>query len=84
MATPEPRDVTALLDATTDAERSAHRATFVRDVRARVRELARREYAATDDRPTVDNVLLFVPNETISAIIHSAILGSPVANPPAM
>ena len=30
------------LDASTEAERSAHRATFVRDVRARVRELAKR------------------------------------------
>ncbi len=60
------------LDASTEAERSAHRATFVRDVRARVRELARREYASTDDRSTVDNVLLFVPNETISAFIHES------------
>ena len=63
------------LDATTDAERSAHRATFVRDVRARVRELARREYAATDDRSTIDNVLLFVPNETVSAFIHESDFG---------
>ena len=63
------------LDATTEAERSAHRATFVRDVRARVRELARREYAANDDRATVDNVLLFVPNETISAFIHESDAG---------
>jgi DNA recombination protein RmuC len=60
------------LDATTEAERSAHRATFVRDVRSRVRELARRDYASTDDRSTVDNVLLFVPNETISAFIHES------------
>jgi len=60
------------LEATTEAERSAHRATFVRDVRARVRELARRDYAATDDRAAVDNVLLFVPNETISGFIHEA------------
>ena len=58
------------LDATTEAERSTHRATFLRDVRMRVRELARREYAASDDRPAVDNVLLFVPNETLSAFIH--------------
>ena len=63
------------LDANTDAERSAHRATFVRDVRARVRELARREYAATDDRSTIDNVLLFVPNETVSAFIHESDFG---------
>ena len=60
------------LDASTEAERSAHRATFVRDVRARVRELAKREYASTDDRPAVDNVLLFVPNETLSAFIHES------------
>jgi DNA recombination protein RmuC len=60
------------LDATNEAERSAHRAAFVRDVRARVRELARRDYASTDDRMTVDNVLLFVPNETVSAFIHES------------
>ena len=58
------------LDASTEAEKSTHRATFLRDVRMRVRELARREYAASDDRPAVDNVLLFVPNETLSAFIH--------------
>ena len=39
------------LDATTEAERSAHRATFVRDVRARVRELAD---ASTPHRRPVD------------------------------
>jgi len=60
------------LDANTDAERSAHRAAFLRDVRARVRELARREYSASDDRPAVDNVLLFVPNESLTAFIHEA------------
>lgn len=60
------------LEATTDAERDAHRTAFLRDVRARVRELARREYAQTDDRPTVDNVLLFVPNESLAAFIHEA------------
>ncbi len=60
------------LEAATEAERSAHRAAFVRDVRARVRELARRDYASTDDRSTVDNVLLFVPNETVTAFIHES------------
>jgi DNA recombination protein RmuC len=60
------------LEAGTDAERSAYRATFVRDVRARVRELAKREYAQADDRPTVDNVLLFVPNESLAAFIHES------------
>ena len=60
------------LESGSEAERDAHRATFVRDVRARVRELARREYAQTDDRPTVDNVLLFVPNESLAAFIHES------------
>ena len=60
------------LEAGTEAERSAHRATFVRDVRARVRELAKREYAQADDRPAVDNVLLFVPNESLAAFIHES------------
>src|SRR3954452_19341011 len=58
------------LDAETEAERGTHQATFLRDVRLRVRELARREYAKNDDRQAVDNVLLFVPNETLSAFIH--------------
>lgn len=60
------------LDAATDDERATHRATFLRDVRARVSELARREYAATDDRPAVDNVLLFIPNESLASFIHQA------------
>ncbi len=60
------------LEAGSEGERDAHRATFVRDVRTRVRELARREYAQTDDRPTVDNVLLFVPNESLAAFIHES------------
>lgn len=57
------------LEAGSDAERSAHRATFLRDVRARVRELAKRQYAATDDRQAVSTVLMFVPNETVSGFI---------------
>ena len=60
------------LDAGTEAERAAHRATFVRDVRTRVRELAKREYSCADARPAVDNVLLFVPNETLAAFIHES------------
>ncbi|MCU1504404.1 MAG: hypothetical protein JWM12_3758, partial [Ilumatobacteraceae bacterium] len=59
-------------EAQTDAERSAHRATFVRDVRLRVKELADREYQKVGSRPSVDYVLLFLPNETISAFIHEA------------
>jgi len=60
------------LEAGTEAERSAHRAAFVRDVRARIRELAKREYSKVDERPAVGNVLLFVPNETLAGFIHES------------
>ena len=40
------------------------------DVRLRVKELAKREYAREGDRPTVDYVLLFLPNEQLTGFIH--------------
>lgn len=57
------------LDAGTDAERQAHRDQFLRDVRLRVKELAKREYSKVSESATVDQVLLFLPNETLSAFI---------------
>jgi len=58
------------LEAGTEAERQAHRESFLRDVRSRVRELAQRDYAAAGERPSVDYVLLFLPNESIAGFIH--------------
>jgi DNA recombination protein RmuC len=58
------------LEATTDAERQAHRAAFLRDVRARVRELAKRDYARESARQSVDYVLMFLPNEQLTGFIH--------------
>ena len=58
------------LEVDNDAQRQAHLAAFLRDVRARVRELARREYAREGDRPSVDYVLLFLPNEQLTGFIH--------------
>jgi DNA recombination protein RmuC len=55
------------LDAGTEAERSAHRDAFLRDVRLRIRELARREYAAAG---SLDYVLLFLPNESVIGFVH--------------
>ena len=43
---------------------------FLRDVRLRVKELAERDYAREGDRPSVDYVLLFLPNEQLSGFIH--------------
>lgn len=59
------------LEADTDMERNAHRTTFLRDVRVRVKELADREYADRA-RHSVDYVLLFIPNESVSGFIHES------------
>lgn len=60
------------LDATTDHERAEHLRTFLRDVRARVKELSARDYAHADEggQPSLDYVLLFLPNEQLSGFIH--------------
>jgi DNA recombination protein RmuC len=60
------------LDSTSDTERQTHRAAFLRDVRARVRELARRDYARESSRQSVDYVLMFLPNEQLTGFIHES------------
>ena len=56
------------LEATTDAERDRSAKAFLRDVRARVKELSTRGYIDPD--ATLDEVLLFIPNESVWAFIH--------------
>lgn len=56
------------LAAQTPADRRQAETAFVRDVRARVRELAGRGYV--EPGVTVDHVLLFVPNESVYGFIH--------------
>ncbi len=58
------------LEAASDAERQAHLTQFLRDVRLRVRELASRQYATGGRRPSVDYVLLFLPNEQLTGLLH--------------
>ena len=58
------------LEVGTDAERQAHLKRFLGDVRLRVKELAKREYARDGERPAVDYVLLFLPNEQLTGFIH--------------
>jgi len=58
------------LEAGTDAEREAHLKRFLTDVRARVKELAKREYASEGSGAAVDYVLLFIPNEQLTGFIH--------------
>ncbi len=56
------------LEAGTDAERELHAKAFLRDVRGRVKELSGRGYIDAD--ATLDEVLLFIPNESVWAFIH--------------
>ncbi|MFZ4516697.1 MAG: DNA recombination protein RmuC [Acidimicrobiia bacterium] len=57
------------LEETHDAERARHRDQFLRDVRARVKELASRNYVDVTEG-TLDCVLLFIPNESLYAFIQ--------------
>jgi DNA recombination protein RmuC len=56
------------LEASSERERDQHAIAFVRDVRARVRELSSRVYIDPDG--TLDEVLLFIPNEAVYAFAH--------------
>ncbi len=57
------------LEAGTDAERDTHAKAFLRDVRGRVKELSTRT-GYIDADATLDEVLLFIPNESVWAFIH--------------
>jgi DNA recombination protein RmuC len=57
------------LGAGSDSERAQHRRAFLRDVRARVRELSGRNYVDPANG-TLDYVLAFIPNESIYAFVH--------------
>jgi DNA recombination protein RmuC len=58
------------LEVDTNAEREMHLKRFLQDVRLRVKELAKRDYAGESERQSVDYVLLFLPNEQLTAFIH--------------
>lgn len=58
------------MDATTEAERQAHRTAFLRDVRLRVKELSKRDYARESAKASVDYVLMFLPNEQLTGFIQ--------------
>lgn len=56
------------LEATSDVEKEAFRKAFLRDVRARVKEITTRDYISP--LTTVGYVLLFIPNEAVCSFIH--------------
>lgn len=57
------------LEAATDHDHEVHRRAFLRDVRARVRELSGRDYVDPANG-TLEYVLAFIPNESIYAFVH--------------
>lgn len=57
------------LEAASEPERLKFRNDFLRDVRARIKEVTSREYIDPEQK-TVDCVILFIPNERIYAFIH--------------
>jgi DNA recombination protein RmuC len=57
------------LEAESEVEKTKFRGDFLRDVKARIKEVTTREYI-NPEQNTVDSVLLFIPNEQIYAFIH--------------
>jgi DNA recombination protein RmuC len=58
------------LEAESEADQARYQADFLRDVRARISEVSTRDYI-DPNQGTVDYVLLFIPNESVYAFIHS-------------
>jgi DNA recombination protein RmuC len=57
------------LDAPAEGEKTKFRADFLRDVRAKIKEVTTRDYIDPSQN-TMDYVLLFIPNEQVYAFIH--------------
>ncbi len=57
------------LEAGTEGERAKCRGDFLRDVKARIKEITTRDYI-NPDQNTVNYVLLFIPNEQVYGFIH--------------
>lgn len=62
---------TRYLEARTDEDRQRYRDDFVRDARARLKEIAKRDYIDPGSS-TIDCVLLFIPNEQVYGFLHDA------------
>lgn len=57
-----------VLEAGSDADAEVATRQFLRDVRARVKEVTVRGYTSGDD--SLDYVLLFIPNESVYSFVH--------------
>ncbi len=58
------------IEAGTDAEKKLHLDAFKTAVKLKVTQLQKREYVEKSSRKSIDYVLLFIPNETISNFIQ--------------
>ena len=63
---------TKCMTATDAAAREIAKREFITAARARVTELQKRDYVVSTTQHSLDYVLLFVPNESITAFIHEA------------
>ena len=59
-------------NAESDAIRASAKAEFVRAVKGHVDALARRDYTLNAKEESLDYVLMFLPNESISGFVHEA------------
>lgn len=57
------------LETDVELEKVKFRSDFLKDVRARIKEVTSREYI-NPDQSTLDYVLLFIPNEQVYSFIH--------------
>ncbi len=60
-----------MTNASGQEERDRYKAEFIRDAKARIREIQKREYINPDER-TLDYVLLFIPNEQVYGFLQEA------------
>ena len=63
---------TKFVSATDSGVMASLKADFMKAVRDRVKELERRDYVVSTTQQSLDYVLLFVPNESITGFIHEA------------
>lgn len=60
--------------AAAEEERARLKADFLRDVKARIKEIQKRDYVNPAEQ-TLDYVLLFIPNEQVYGFVHEACPG---------
>jgi len=63
-----------MVNGQTDDERARFKNEFLKDVKARIKEIQKREYINPSEQ-TLDYVLLFIPNEQVYGFIHESVPG---------